>query len=63
MDMPTSVMVLNYKKFTVRLKMRKTQMNPDKSGCASETNWTNWNSIDWKKVEHGVMSLQSKPPA
>jgi len=59
-DTPTSVMVLYYKKFTVRLSMRKTQMNLPTSGCASKTKWTNWNSINWKKVENGVKSLQRR---
>jgi hypothetical protein len=59
-DMPTSVMVLYYKKFTVRLSMRKTQMNLPTSGCASKTKWTNWNSINWKKVENRVKSLQRR---
>jgi len=40
--------------------MRKTQMNPPSDGCASPTAWTDWNSIDWKKVERGVKSLQSR---
>lgn len=40
--------------------MRKTQMNQPTGRCASETKWTNWNSINWKKVEHGVMSLQRR---
>jgi hypothetical protein len=31
-DMPTSVKVLFYEKFTVRFSMRKTQMNPGDSG-------------------------------
>jgi hypothetical protein len=53
-------MVLYYKKFTVRLSMRKTQMNLPTSGCASKTKWTNWNSINWKKVENGVKSLQRR---
>lgn len=59
-DMPTSVKVLYYEKFTVRLSMRKTQMNPSFDGCASPTNWTTWASIDWKKVEGGVKSLQRR---
>jgi RNA-directed DNA polymerase len=58
--MPTSVVVLYYEKFTVRLFMRKTQMSPDLSGCASETKWTNWHSINWKKVRRGVKSLQRR---
>jgi RNA-directed DNA polymerase len=59
-DMPTSVMVLYYEKFTVRLSMRKTQMNPPAGGCASTTTWTNWHSINWKKVRLGVKSLQMR---
>jgi len=35
-------------------------MNLPTSGCASETKWTNWDSINWKKVKHGVMSLQRR---
>ena len=58
--MPTSVTVLYYEKFTVRLPMRKTQMNPEISGCASSTTWTNWPSIYWAKVIHGVKSLQAR---
>jgi len=59
-DMPTSVMVLFYEKFTVRLSMRKTQMNPDEPGCASETIWTTWDSINWDKVARAVKSLQAR---
>ena len=59
-DMPTSVMVLFYEKFTVRLSMRKTQMNLQKSGCASETIWTTWDSINWDKVARAVKSLQAR---
>jgi len=59
-DTPTSVVVLYYEKFTVRLFMRKTQMSPATAGCASETKWTNWHSINWKKVRHGVKSLQRR---
>ncbi len=40
--------------------MRETQMNQPSSRCASETKWENWQSIDWRKVEHGVMSLQRR---
>ena len=40
--------------------MRKTQMNPPGSGCASPTPWTNWPSINWKKVGRGVKSLQAR---
>ncbi|MEX2568995.1 MAG: reverse transcriptase N-terminal domain-containing protein [Cyclobacteriaceae bacterium] len=40
--------------------MRKTQMNPTNAGCASPTTWDDWNSINWKKVERGVKSLQSR---
>lgn len=40
--------------------MRKTQMNQPSGRCASETKWTHWNSINWKKVERGVMSLQRR---
>ena len=60
MDTPTSAMVLYYEKFTVRLFMRKTQMSPDLSGCASKTKWTNWHSINWKKVRREVKSLQRR---
>ena len=35
-------------------------MSPDLSGCASETKWTNWYSINWKKVHRGVKSLQRR---
>lgn len=35
-------------------------MNPATDGCASPTAWTDWNSINWKKVERGVKSLQSR---
>jgi RNA-directed DNA polymerase len=59
-DMPTSVTVPYYKKFTVRLTMRKSQMNPDSSGCASTTQWDNWHSINWKTVARGVKSLQRR---
>ncbi len=58
--MPTSVMAPFYEKFTVRLSMRKTQMNLPNSGCASETIWTNWNSIQWDKVARAVKSLQTR---
>jgi RNA-directed DNA polymerase len=58
--MPTSVMVLNYEKFTVRRLMRETQMSPVQAGCASKTRWTDWHSINWKKVRHGVKSLQRR---
>ncbi len=40
--------------------MRKTQTNPEHSGCASTTTWTTWPSIDWKKVRRGVKSLQTR---
>ena len=40
--------------------MRKTQMSPVTAGCASETKWTNWHSINWKKVRRGVKSLQRR---
>lgn len=33
-------------------------MKPHKKDCASKANFTNWNSIDWKKVEKSVKSLQ-----
>ena len=59
-DTPTSVMVRCYEKLTVRLFMRKTQMNPSSDGCASLTTFTHWNSIDWKKVGRGVKSLQRR---
>lgn len=35
-------------------------MNQSKGGCASEATWTNWNSINWKKVERDVKSLQKR---
>jgi RNA-directed DNA polymerase len=35
-------------------------MNPPKSGCASDTTWTNWNSIQWDKVARAVKSLQAR---
>ncbi|MCP4265348.1 MAG: group II intron reverse transcriptase/maturase [Candidatus Brocadiaceae bacterium] len=35
-------------------------MNRLKGGCASQTKWLNWNDIDWRKVERGVMSLQRR---
>lgn len=60
MNMPTSVMVLCYEKFTVRRLMRKPQMNFMKMECASATTWTNWNVINWRKAEHGVKSLQAR---
>ena len=40
--------------------MRKTQMNPPTGGCASQPTFTHWNSINWKKVGHGVKSLQRR---
>lgn len=40
--------------------MRKTQMSLVTAGCASETKWTNWHSINWKKVRRGVKSLQRR---
>ncbi len=40
--------------------MRKTQMNPSESGCASPAQWTTWPSINWKKVGRGVKSLQAR---
>ena len=40
--------------------MRKTQMIPPDSGCASETTWTTWHSINWKKVRQAVKSLQAR---
>ena len=30
------------------------------AGCASEIKWTNWHSINWKKVRRGVKSLQRR---
>jgi hypothetical protein len=45
MDMPTSAMVFYYRKFTVRLSLRKTYINPPNSGGASPTKWTTWSSI------------------
>jgi len=59
-DTPTSVMVLYYEKFTVRLFMRKTQMNPPSGRRASLATFTHWTSIDWKKVGRGVKSLQRR---
>ena len=59
-DMPTSVMVLYYEKLTVRLLMRKTQMDPGFPGCASPTTWISWHSINWKKVFRAVKSLQAR---
>jgi len=59
-DMPTSVMVFYYEKFTARLSMRKPQMNPSAGGCASTTTWTSWPSIQWKQVARGVKSLQRR---
>lgn len=35
-------------------------MNPPKNGCASDTKWTNWNSIQWDKVILAVKSLQAR---
>lgn len=35
-------------------------MNLSDNGCASETTWTNWNSIDWNKVARAVKSLQAR---
>ena len=40
--------------------MRKTQMNLPKGGCASETIWTTWDSINWDKVARAVKSLQAR---
>jgi RNA-directed DNA polymerase len=40
--------------------MRKTQMNPPSGRCASETTWTNWDSINWDRVVRGVKSLQAR---
>ncbi|HEX3008397.1 MAG TPA: reverse transcriptase N-terminal domain-containing protein [Bacteroidales bacterium] len=60
LDMPTSVMVLYYEKFTVRSSMRKTQMNSGQPECASPTTWTNWSSINWKKVNRDVKSLLTR---
>jgi RNA-directed DNA polymerase len=59
-DMPTSVMVPYYEKFTVRLSMRKPQMNPSFDGCASTIKWTSWYSIQWKQVIRGIKSLQAR---
>jgi RNA-directed DNA polymerase len=60
LDMPTSVTVLYYEKFTVRFTMRKTQMNSGQPECASPTTWTNWSSINWTKVNRDVKSLQAR---
>ncbi len=35
-------------------------MNRPKGGCASEATWTDWKSINWKKVEYDVKSLQKR---
>ena len=35
-------------------------MNPPTDGCASETVWTHWYSINWKKVSQSVKSLQMR---
>ncbi len=35
-------------------------MNSVTTGCASKTTWTSWKSINWKKVRHGVKSLQRR---
>ena len=35
-------------------------MNSMQMECASATTWTNWNVINWRKVEHGVKSLQTR---
>ncbi len=35
-------------------------MNLPKGGCASETNWTSWNSIQWNRVVRAVKSLQAR---
>jgi len=35
-------------------------MNPPKSGRASDTTWTNWNSIQWDKVTRAAKSLQAR---
>jgi len=40
--------------------MRETQMILSNNGCASETTWANWNSIDWNKVARAVKSLQAR---
>jgi len=40
--------------------MRKTQMNLPNGGCASETIWTTWYSINWDKVARAVKSLQAR---
>jgi hypothetical protein len=58
--MPTSVMVFYYEKSTVRLSMRKTQMNPPAGECASIITWTSWGSINWNKVARGIKSLQTR---
>jgi len=34
------------------------QMKSDKTDCALETGYSNWNFINWKKVESSVRSLQ-----
>jgi RNA-directed DNA polymerase len=59
-DMPTSVVVFYYEKLTVRLLMRETQTNRPNGGCAPETKWTDWTSINWEKVAHAVKSLQRR---
>jgi len=35
-------------------------MNQSNDRCASETKWTNWTSINWKKVGRGAKSLQRR---
>ena len=50
MDTPTSVVVLYYEKFTVRLLMRKSQMSPGSPGCASDTKWT---KLVFHRLEEG----------
>lgn len=40
--------------------MKKSQMNPPTGGRASETTWTHWLSINWKKVNRSVKSLQMR---
>ena len=35
-------------------------MNSMQKECASATTWTHWNVINWRKVERGVKSLQTR---
>lgn len=46
--------LLSWYPFTRNLK------NPPSGRCASETTWTNWDSINWDRVVRGVKSLQAR---